>query len=285
MSDFVVSLPSPKQKYAALVLVVSSHLLAIWLLVYLHQPYRISTPAQVNAIKVRFVSISKSKTVALENAASAEAAPKSIAQPQKEITPVKPVDIEKVKEQPKTITSQQSRKTIVQQPKTEPAIKTQTTAIPAKPVSQSSLDDAQGKAIQGSKQSSQGQGTAQGDAKTAGGTQDGNDKTVSQAQAAPVADDTLIQVNTVDVLSFGKLPYTDKDLQNQSHQVILTIYVDNKGNPTQVQVKHSTGLDYLDQLAVKAAQKARFKPYKVNGQGKSIVVDMPINFEMNRRGR
>ncbi|MFU8924988.1 energy transducer TonB family protein [Acinetobacter puyangensis] len=150
---------------------------------------------------------------------------------------------------------------------------------------QSSLDDAQGKAVQGSKQASQGQDTAQGDAKTAGGTQHENDKTVSQAQAAPVADDTPLSINRIDVLSFGKLPYTDKDLQNQSRQVILTIYVNHKGNPTQVQIKQSTGLSYLDQLAVKAAQKARFKPHRVNGQAVPIKVDFPINFEMNRRGR
>lgn len=267
--------------------VIFIHLGLLWLFGNFIVPHHLTNTPQINAIKVRFVNMKKSSTVVEESAASAQVAPKQQQppQPKKSVIPVKPV--EKIKEQPKIVVSQQSPKSITQQPKIEVVIKKQTTAKPvsAPAASQSSNDDAQGEAEQGSQQTSQGQGTAQGEGKTVGGTAEGQDKNISQAQAAPIADDTPIQVNAVDVISFGKLSYTDKDLQNQSRQVILAINVDAQGKPLHIQIKKSTGLSYLDQLAVKAAQKASFKPYKVNGQGKPIVVDFPINFEMNRRVR
>ncbi|OUY06498.1 energy transducer TonB family protein [Acinetobacter populi] len=278
--------------------VLCGHLLALWLLVYLHRPYQLSASPQINAIKVHFISMSKSDTLAQQSSAAQQAAPEKATDPQPKVeNPVKPAIIKPV-EQVKTLTATQSEKIVSRlQTKNETVQKTKVTESTSSPSptlaikenkasnqNLSSTDNGQGTAIQGSKTVSVGQGTAQGEDQHAGGRQEGNDKTLSRAQAAPLAQEDPIQVNTIDVLSFP-LKYQDRELQNQDRQVILTIYVDSKGNTSKVMIKQSTGIAYLDQLAVKAAQKARFKPHKIDGRAVPIFVNLPIDFRMNQRGR
>lgn len=287
-----------KRNPVVFVVVVFGHVLALWLLIYLHRPYQLSAPPQVNAIKVHFVSMSKSDDVARHSATAQHAAPEQPTQPQPKLEkPIAPAKTKPV-EQVKTVTSRQSDKTVIRsQEKNEPVQKNElkestpaaSSAISIQenkviPQIQTSPNAGKAKAIEGSKQQEQASGTAQGEGQRAGGSKEGQDKMLSQAKTAPIAQESPILVNSIDVLSFP-LKYQDRELQNQDRQGVLTIFVDRRGYTTKVLIKQSTGIDYLDQQAVKAAQKARFKPHKVNGQAVPIFVNLPIDFRMNQRGR
>lgn len=280
------------------VVVIFCHILAIWLLIYFHRPYQLSAPAPINAIKVHFISKSQSDVLAKQSSAMQQAASKQAvnSQPKVEKSVTQPTT--KAVEPVKRLTTTQSEKIVSYLPEKNEVVKkietkpnvslpSPTLSMKDNHVTTQSLNSAhngQGTAIQGSKTISMGKGTAQGEDQRVGGSQEGNDKALSRVQAAPLAQEDPIQVNTIDVLSFP-LKYQDRELQNQDRRVILTIYVDSKGNTSKVMIKQSTGIAYLDQLAVKAAQKARFKPHKINGKAVPIFVHLPIDFRMNQRGR
>ena len=91
-----------------------------------------------------------------------------------------------------------------------------------------------------------------------------------------------IMVSKVDVLSFGKLNYDDRELQNQQRLLVLTIKINPQGQAIDVKVKQSTGLSSLDARGVQAAQKTKFKPHILNGEAVAIVVDFPIQLKLGR---
>jgi protein TonB len=69
---------------------------------------------------------------------------------------------------------------------------------------------------------------------------------------------------------------------NESGIVIVRLYVDEAGVPRSVQVAKSSGHPRLDEAAVAAAQKARFKPYTENGWPAAGWARIPFPFELER---
>ena len=118
-------------------------------------------------------------------------------------------------------------------------------------------------------------------AKHSGGDE-GRDEQKEQVAASVSVQPAYIAVSRVDVLSFGKLNYDDRELQNQQRILILTIKINAKGQPIEIRVKQSSGIASLDERGKQAAQKAKFKPHKINGEAVPIVVDFPIQLKPSR---
>jgi protein TonB len=68
----------------------------------------------------------------------------------------------------------------------------------------------------------------------------------------------------------------------ESGRVMVRVYIDVAGMPRNVQVSTSSGFARLDEAAVSAVQKARFKPYTENGQPTAGWTYVPINFELEK---
>jgi periplasmic protein TonB len=68
----------------------------------------------------------------------------------------------------------------------------------------------------------------------------------------------------------------------ESGRVMVRVFIDTAGMPHNVQVSTSSGFARLDDAAVSAVQKARFKPYTENGQATAGWTYVPINFELEK---
>lgn len=66
----------------------------------------------------------------------------------------------------------------------------------------------------------------------------------------------------------------------ETGRVIARVYVDEGGVPQVIQVKKSSGFARLDEAALLAVQKARFKPYTENGQPTAGWALIPLDFEL-----
>lgn len=70
---------------------------------------------------------------------------------------------------------------------------------------------------------------------------------------------------------------------NETGVVLVRAYIDSHGGASRnVAVEKSSGFSRLDQAAVAAVQRARFKPYTENGQPVEGWALIPINFELEK---
>ena len=65
-------------------------------------------------------------------------------------------------------------------------------------------------------------------------------------------------------------------------RVLVRVWIDEAGVPRTVQVSQSSGHSRLDDAAVAAVQKARFKPYSENGQPTPGWAYTPIDFDLEK---
>ncbi|MEO8151563.1 MAG: energy transducer TonB [Rhizobacter sp.] len=70
--------------------------------------------------------------------------------------------------------------------------------------------------------------------------------------------------------------------QGETGLVVVSVYIDEAGLPRTVQVQQSSGHERLDESAVAAVRKARFKPYTQNGQPTAGWARIPIPFELEK---
>lgn len=74
-------------------------------------------------------------------------------------------------------------------------------------------------------------------------------------------------------------PYPDAARRRgQEGQVILFVVVDRSGAPMTVSIKKSSGVSVLDEAALKAVKKWKFKPATLAGIPVVFSVDVPIRF-------
>jgi protein TonB len=69
---------------------------------------------------------------------------------------------------------------------------------------------------------------------------------------------------------------------DEAGRVLLRVYIDEAGLPRQVLVSQSSGFVRLDEAAVAAMKRARFKPYTENGRPTAGWAPAPIDFELER---
>lgn len=103
------------------------------------------------------------------------------------------------------------------------------------------------------------------------------------APAPAPAPPTIIPASAVQYLLAPVLEYPRLSRRNgEAGRVLLRVYIDTAGLPRHVQVSASSGHSRLDDAAVAAAQKARFRPYTENGQPTAGWASIPINFELEK---
>ncbi|MEP6504599.1 MAG: energy transducer TonB, partial [Betaproteobacteria bacterium] len=68
----------------------------------------------------------------------------------------------------------------------------------------------------------------------------------------------------------------------ESGKVVVRVFIDEQGLPRDVQVSQSAGFARLDEAAVAAVRKTRFKPCIENGVAVSGWAFIPIEFELEK---
>ncbi|MFP0263594.1 energy transducer TonB [Acinetobacter pittii] len=282
----------PKHFYKCLtvVMVIGLHVFVVWMLSHLIEPYTFKASPKVDALKVSFVSLAPAKKPSTE---------KTESQPKKSVTPQSTLNSsvssvpEKSKNSPtnvQTLASKTAFKDVVQnnlndkqqvQPKTtlnnltlsQAAQPTERRAVHNdKNLSSTDLEQTQTEHLLSSNSE-----TKSGGVKTPATQQE-----YSKAPSTQVEHDDVVQVSSVDVLSFGGLDYDDRELKQQNRLVELRIRINEKGQPINIQLRQSSGIQSLDERVIQAARKSRFKPHKINGRAVTIVVDFPVQLKLNR---
>lgn len=273
-----------RQTYMTLCGVMLGHVLLIWSMTFLQTDQFVETHSPENAIKIRFVRMNKTETVQESRTDTATDSTQSqmqaVTQQQNAKTPISK------QKQSKVIQSSESKKVIMDQPKqnTQKATLTKTTDqssnnSTASNQQQSMQTQTKTDLNTSKQQSSSGQSNEQ--TQKSGG-EEGRENKKEQSAESAAKPQQPIMVSKVDVLSFGKLNYDDRELQNQQRLLVLTIKINPQGQAIDVKVKQSTGLSSLDVRGVQAAQKTKFKPHILNGEAVAIVVDFPIQLKLGR---
>ncbi|WP_151810827.1 TonB family protein [Acinetobacter bereziniae] len=273
-----------RQTYMTLCGVMLGHVLLIWSMTFLQTDQFVETHSPENAIKIRFVRMNKTETVQESRTDTATDSTQSQMQAATQQSNAKtPISKQK---QSKVIQSSESKKVIMDQPKqnTQKATLTKTTDqssnnSTASNQQQSMQTQTKTELNTSKQQSSSGQSNEQ--TQKSGGEEGRENKKEQSAESAPKPQQPIM-VSKVDVLSFGKLNYDDRELQNQQRLLVLTIKINPQGQAIDVKVKQSTGLSSLDARGVQAAQKTKFKPHILNGEAVAIVVDFPIQLKLGR---
>lgn len=105
----------------------------------------------------------------------------------------------------------------------------------------------------------------------------------SPATPAPVAPIKTIPTSGVQYIEAPVLVYPRASRRaGEAGRVVLRVFIDDAGIPRQVQVQQSSGFARLDEAAVAAIQKARFKPYSDNGQPMAGWALVPLSFDLEK---
>jgi len=103
------------------------------------------------------------------------------------------------------------------------------------------------------------------------------------APPAPAPVPKIIPASAVQYLEPPAPEYPRLSKRNgESGHVVVRVLIDIAGMPRNVQISTSSGFARLDDVAVAAVQKARFKPYTENGQPMAAWTFVPINFELEK---
>lgn len=103
------------------------------------------------------------------------------------------------------------------------------------------------------------------------------------ATPAPAPPPKLIPASAVDYLvpPAPEYPRLSKKL-GEAGLVIVRAYADEQGLPHDVHIERSSGFARLDDAALAAVRKVRFKPYAENGRPTGGWVRMPFPFELEK---
>lgn len=284
---------APKHFYKCLtvVVVIGLHVFVVWMLSHLIEPYTFKATPKVDALKVSFVSLAPTKKPSAE---------KTESQPKKSVTPQSTLNssVSSVPEESKnsptnvqTLASKTAPKEVVQnnlndkqQALSKTSLNNSTSIQSAQPterravhndkkLSSTDLEQMQTEHLPQNTNSE----TKSGGVKTPATQQE-----YSKAPSTQVEHDDVVQVSSVDVLSFGGLDYDDRELKQQNRLVELRIRINEKGQPIDIQLRQSSGIQSLDERVMQATRKSRFKPHKINGRAVTIVVDFPVQLKLNR---
>ena len=99
--------------------------------------------------------------------------------------------------------------------------------------------------------------------------------------APPPPEPKLIPASAVQYLEPPVLIYPRLSARaREAGRVMVRVLIDEAGLPRSVQVSQSSGHPRLDEAAVAAVQKARFKPHTENGKAISVWALIPANFDL-----
>lgn len=293
----IVMLPLPQgpkhfyKCFLTVVVVIGLHVFVVWMLSHLIEPYTFKATPKVDALKVSFVSLAPAKK---RSAEKIESKPKKSVTPQSTLSSSVSSVPEESKNSPtnvQTLVSKTATKEVVQNnlnDKQQAQLKTTLNNLVSsqavqpterraahndKKLSSTDLEQTQTEHLPQNTNSE----TKSGGVKTPATQQE-----YSKAPSTQVEHNDVVQVSSVDVLSFGGLDYDDRELKQQNRLVELRIRINEKGQPIDIQLRQSSGIQNLDERVMQAARKSRFKPHKINGRAVTIVVDFPVQLKLNR---
>ena len=103
------------------------------------------------------------------------------------------------------------------------------------------------------------------------------------APAPPPPAPKVIPASAVQYLEAPTLEYPRLSRRaRESGRVMVRVYIDEAGLPRTVQVSTSSGHARLDEAAVAAVMKARFKPYTENGRPTPGWAYIPLDFDLEK---
>lgn len=276
----------PKSVISLLVIVL--HLLAIWFLSHFIEPYSLATSPKVNALKVHFVSLSPAEQESPHTSAQIARTQPPAAQHVKPQSTRPRIDKQDSNEQ-KILVSHNashsvSNKQLNKQQHADASPPTQTLAVQTmenKTAKSHLQTEPSSTAVNSHQQIPQADAGEKHDL-SAGVKVPAAQQQLSRAADSQVERNAPMQVSHVEVLSFGKFVYDDRELRQQTRMVELRLHINENGQPIDIQLKQSSGIASLDQRVLNAARQSRFKPYTVNGRTVAIVVDFPVQLKLSR---
>ena len=103
------------------------------------------------------------------------------------------------------------------------------------------------------------------------------------APPAPAPAPKMIPASAVQYLEPIALEYPRLSKRNgETGRVLIRVYIDEAGLAKNLQVNRSSGHPRLDEAALAAVQKARFKPYTENGVAVAGWAFIPLDFELEK---
>jgi protein TonB len=100
-------------------------------------------------------------------------------------------------------------------------------------------------------------------------------------EAQPAASDSPVAVSDPDYLRLPTVVYPPAAKRVRAQGMVhVRALVDVDGRPRDVSVARSSGFDLLDRAACEAVRGALFKPYRRNNVAQSMVVIVPIDFNL-----
>ncbi len=107
--------------------------------------------------------------------------------------------------------------------------------------------------------------------------------TAPPAPPAPAPAPKVIPASAVQYLEPIALEYPRLSKRNgETGRVLIRVYIDEAGLAKNLQVNRSSGHPRLDEAALAAVQKARFKPYTENGVPVAGWAFIPLDFELEK---
>ncbi len=113
---------------------------------------------------------------------------------------------------------------------------------------------------------------------------------VAPERAPPPADtpdeDFDVPVNVEEVEYLSRVPPRYPMAARRARAegtVYLRIFIDPEGLPREVRVHRSCGHELLDDAAVEAVRRFRFKPHRVDGVARNVQAIVPIEFSLSVR--
>ena len=104
-----------------------------------------------------------------------------------------------------------------------------------------------------------------------------------RAPPAPAPAPKIIRASAVQYLEPIVLQYPRLSQRNgETGRVLIRVYIDETGLAKNAQVNRSSGHPRLDDAALAAVQKARFKPYTENGVAVAGWAVIPLDFELEK---
>jgi len=106
---------------------------------------------------------------------------------------------------------------------------------------------------------------------------------VAPAPPPPAPLPKVIPASAVQYLEPISLEYprVSKRLR-ETGRVLIRVFIDEAGVAKNVRVERSSGHPRLDEAALAAVQKARFRPYTENGQAVAGTAFIPLDFELEK---
>lgn len=277
-----------QRKLIIVTVVIVLHLLGLWSLSHFIEPYTLATSPKVDALKVHFVSLSASEHASPQATAKVEVAQTSTIPVLEKQTSTRAAPTNTENTEQKVISSQSAVHEVAKQQsshKVASLAATSTAAIAAQvsenKVKQDTQADQSPQMLTENPLSSK-QQIGQAQSQSGGVNTAATQQELARAPESQVDRDEPVQVSSVDVLSFGKLAYDDRELKQQNRVVELRLRINENGQPIEIQLKQSSGISSLDQRVLQAARQSKFKPYKVNGRAVTVIVDFPVQLKLSR---